>query len=151
MFVHSFSHFRRFLGRFFIMLNQLSLGVCCFSSCRPLIGPSTSAWVFLWSGIRRSEYLEQTLQLCHRLSAAHDRTMTVVSSSGEYLLVLCAPFPGCNISDVIFSCFSLYPSQHLHFCCVHLVLLALSYRPTFPAICHCGSNCCFVDLVLQYF
>ena len=54
-----------------------TLGVCCFSSCRLLIGPSTSVWVFLWGGIRRFEYLEQTLQCCHRLCAAHDRTMTL--------------------------------------------------------------------------
>ena len=54
------------------------------------------------------------------------------------------------MSDVVFSCFSLYPFQHLHFCCVHPVLPTFSYRPTFLTICHCGSNCCFVDLVIQY-
>ena len=67
-----------------------ALGVYCFSSCRLSIGPSTSAWVFLWGGIRRFEYLEQTLQCYPRLSAAHDQTMTVVSSSEKCLLVLCA-------------------------------------------------------------
>ena len=129
-----------------------TLGVCCFSSCRLLIGPSTSAWVFLRGGICRFKYLEQTLRRCHRLFAAHTRTMTVVSSSGKCLLFLCAPFPNGNISDVVFSSFSLYPSQHIHFCCVNLVLFTFSYRPTFPTIiCHCGSNCRFVDIVLQYF
>ena len=33
-----------------------------------------------------------------------------------------------------FSCFSLYPSQHLTFCCVHLVLLIFSYCPIFSTI-----------------
>ena len=56
-----------------------------------------------------------------------------------------------NTSDVNFSRFSLYPSQHCHLYCVLLVLLTFPYRPTFCTECHCGSNCCFIDLVLQYF
>ena len=84
-----------------------TLGVCCFSSCRILSGPSPSAWVFLWSVIRRFECLAPTLQRCHHLSSAHDRTMTVVSSSGKYVLVLCVLFPDDNISDVNVSSVSL--------------------------------------------
>ena len=49
----------------------------------------------------------------------------------------------------------------LVFPCIHLsifisvVLITFSYRPTFPTsmfptIRHCGSNCCFIDRVLQY-
>ena len=33
---------------------------------------------------------------------------------------------------------SLYPTQHLHLCCVHLVLRTFSDRPALPTICHCG-------------
>ena len=39
-----------------------------------------------------------------------------------------------KVSDVIFSCLSLYPSQHLHLCCIRLALRIFPYRPTFPSI-----------------
>ena len=57
------------------------------------------------------------------------------------------------ISNMIFSCLSLHPSQHLHFCCIYPSLITFPYRPTFPSICHCRSNCRFpfIYLVLQCF
>ena len=57
----------------------------------------------------------------------------------------------CSISNMIFSCLSLHPSQHLHFCCIYPSLITFPYRPTFPSICHCRSNCRFIYLVLQCF
>ena len=85
-FVSPVSPFRCFLGRvdvlFCIISNQRSLseahaGRIVSSSRRLLCGPSTSAWV--WGGIFRFGYLSPTLQRCQHISAAHDRTMTVVS------------------------------------------------------------------------
>ena len=52
---------------------------------------------------------------------------------------------------MIFFCLSLHPSQHLHFCCIYPSVITFSYRPTFPSICHCRSNCRFIYLVLQCF
>ena len=60
--------------------------------------------------------------------------MTVIFHEETIDWIYACLFMDDNISDMIFSCFSLYPSQHLHFCCVYLVLLTFSYRPTFPNI-----------------
>ena len=60
-------------------------------------------------------------------------------------------FTDGSISNMIFSCLSLHPSQHLHFCCIYPSLITFPYRPTFPSICHCRSNCRFIYLVLQCF
>ena len=46
------------------------------------VGPNVEAReavIYYW-GVRRFECLTPTLQRCHRLSAAQDRTVTVVSS-----------------------------------------------------------------------
>ena len=100
--------------------------------------------------IRVIQYLEQTLQRGHRLSHMTEPRQSFLHQESVYWFYV-RLFPDGNIFDVVFSCFSLYPAQHLHLCCVHLVLLTFSYLPTFPTICHCGSNCCFVGLVLHYF
>ena len=77
------------------------------------LGRDPSMWVFSTDFATLSSSLRCTWP----------RIMRVISSWGKYWLALCVPFPNEIISDVIFSCFGLYPSQHLHFCCVHLVLL----------------------------